>query len=126
MVFLKMMKKLCSNCNNSFVCEMDISGGCWCGDLPPLLSPQTAEDCLCPACLQKTIKEQIDQYVNEVKAGRIKNEAFKYQSEQLKEGIDYYVEKGLMVLTEWFHLKKGNCCGNACRHCPYGHANVKK
>ncbi|MEZ0130904.1 DUF5522 domain-containing protein, partial [Flavobacterium sp. LBUM151] len=19
----------------------------------------------------------------------------------------------------WFHLKRGTCCGNNCRHCPY-------
>jgi biotin synthase-like enzyme len=39
---------------------------------------------------------------------------------QLKEGIDFYFnEKGLMVLTESFHLKRGYCCKNNCKHCPY-------
>lgn len=32
---------------------------------------------------------------------------------------DFYMENGLMVLTEAFHLKRGNCCQNGCRHCPY-------
>lgn len=37
---------------------------------------------------------------------------------------DFYVENGLMVLTERYHLKRGSCCGNGCRHCPYDHVNV--
>ena len=44
---------------------------------------------------------------------------------QLVQGVDYYLnEDGLMVLTEIFHLKKGFCCGNGCRHCPYDFKNV--
>lgn len=39
---------------------------------------------------------------------------------ELIEGIDFYFnEDGLMVLTEKYHLDKGYCCGNGCRHCPY-------
>lgn len=46
---------------------------------------------------------------------------------KLKEGEDYYFnESGLMVLTEKFHLKKGFCCGNGCKHCPYDYMNVKE
>jgi hypothetical protein len=37
---------------------------------------------------------------------------------------DYYFENGLMVMTEQYHRKRGFCCGNACRHCPYGHVAV--
>jgi len=32
----------------------------------------------------------------------------------------YYYENGLMVFTAAYHLKRGYCCKNACRHCPYG------
>jgi len=35
------------------------------------------------------------------------------------EGIDYYFENGLMVLTANYLLKRGYCCGNGCRNCPY-------
>lgn len=35
------------------------------------------------------------------------------------EGIDYYFENGLMVLTAHYLLKRGYCCGNGCRNCPY-------
>eukprot|EP00742_Colponemidia_sp_Colp-10_P006615 GILJ01007089.1.p1 GENE.GILJ01007089.1~~GILJ01007089.1.p1 ORF type:complete len:107 (-),score=4.37 GILJ01007089.1:188-508(-) len=33
---------------------------------------------------------------------------------------------GYKVITEFLHKKRGFCCGNKCRHCPYGHINVKK
>ncbi len=36
----------------------------------------------------------------------------------------YYNELGLMVLTEKYHLERGYCCGNGCRHCPYGYDRV--
>ena len=39
--------------------------------------------------------------------------------EKFVEGIDFYFEKGLMVLTEHFLRKRGYCCGSNCRHCPY-------
>ena len=43
----------------------------------------------------------------------------------LVEGEDfYYNEEGYIVLTEKFHLKKGFCCGNGCKHCPYKYQNV--
>ena len=37
----------------------------------------------------------------------------------LTEGIDFYFEDGLMVLTEKFLRERGYCCENGCRHCPY-------
>lgn len=33
---------------------------------------------------------------------------------------------GYMVLTEYAHLQRGKCCGNACRHCPFEHVNVRQ
>jgi hypothetical protein len=36
-----------------------------------------------------------------------------------KEEKDFYWENGLMVFTEAYHLKRGYCCKNGCRHCPY-------
>lgn len=33
---------------------------------------------------------------------------------------DYYLSKeGYIVFTEKYHLKRGYCCGNGCKHCPY-------
>lgn len=45
--------------------------------------------------------------------------------QHLVEGKDYYYnDQGYIVLTENFHLKKGYCCGNGCKHCPYEFINV--
>lgn len=38
---------------------------------------------------------------------------------ELAEGEDYYLEGGFMVFTAAYHHKRGYCCGNGCRHCPY-------
>ena len=39
---------------------------------------------------------------------------------KLKEGEDfYYTPEGYKCFTEKFHLKRGYCCGNGCRNCPY-------
>jgi hypothetical protein len=32
---------------------------------------------------------------------------------------DFYLEGGHMVFTAAYHLRRGYCCGNRCRHCPY-------
>ncbi len=37
------------------------------------------------------------------------------------QSTDFYYDKdGKMVLTEEYHKRRGKCCGNGCRHCPYG------
>ena len=35
------------------------------------------------------------------------------------ENEDYYLDHGLMVLTARYHLRRGYCCDQDCRHCPY-------
>ena len=41
------------------------------------------------------------------------------------EGEDfYYNEQGYIVLTAKYHLNRGYCCGNGCKHCPYNYENV--
>ena len=37
---------------------------------------------------------------------------------------DFYWEGGTMVLTEDYHKRRGYCCGNGCRHCPYQPKNL--
>ncbi|MCE9631861.1 MAG: hypothetical protein K8S94_14250 [Planctomycetia bacterium] len=38
---------------------------------------------------------------------------------------DSYLEKGLLVYTATYHLKRGSCCGSGCRHCPYEPRHVE-
>jgi hypothetical protein len=44
----------------------------------------------------------------------------------LQEGIDFYIENGLFVLSEKYLKERGYCCGNKCRHCPYDWENVPR
>lgn len=40
---------------------------------------------------------------------------------------DYYLDdKGNFVFTEAYHLRRGSCCGNGCRHCPWSNLSGKK
>ncbi|MGB1042645.1 MAG: DUF5522 domain-containing protein [Tenacibaculum sp.] len=35
---------------------------------------------------------------------------------------EYYVnEDGYRVFKEAYHLRRGYCCKNGCKHCPYGY-----
>jgi hypothetical protein len=38
---------------------------------------------------------------------------------------DFYYENGYRVMTESYHVRRGTCCGNGCRHCPYDPAHKK-
>lgn len=43
----------------------------------------------------------------------------------LIEGEDfYYNNDGNIVLTSLYHIKRKECCGNGCLHCPYEYKNV--
>jgi iron complex transport system substrate-binding protein len=37
----------------------------------------------------------------------------------LEQEKDYYLERGSMVFTASYLTRRGYCCGNGCRHCPY-------
>ncbi|HEX8476232.1 MAG TPA: DUF5522 domain-containing protein [Pyrinomonadaceae bacterium] len=37
----------------------------------------------------------------------------------LVEHEDFYREGAAIVFTAQYHLRRGYCCGNGCRHCPF-------
>jgi hypothetical protein len=37
----------------------------------------------------------------------------------LIEDTHYYKDGDRVVFTALFHIQRGQCCGNGCRHCPY-------
>jgi hypothetical protein len=41
------------------------------------------------------------------------------------QGIHYYLEGDRVIFTSLFHLERGQCCGNGCRHCAYEPRHVK-
>jgi hypothetical protein len=97
--------KNCERCGQSFDCAMNRPDEkCWCVQAPPLEPiPKEYKDCLCPKCLSAFHKPQVAAGV----------------PADLVEGEDYYYENDLFVFTEKYLLKRGYCCDNRCRHCPY-------
>ena len=114
--------KVCSSCETSFECG-DISNEerCWCNEFPPVFSLSESSDCMCPSCLKKACIDKIDAYVETLTPENVLiNKAISLpKTEKLIDGIDYYIEDEKYVFKTWFHLKRGSCCGNNCRHCPY-------
>lgn len=41
------------------------------------------------------------------------------------ENVHYYIHEGKVIMTEKYHLERGFCCGNNCKHCPYEPKSVK-
>jgi len=33
--------------------------------------------------------------------------------------VDYYIKDGNLIMTKSYHIKRGQCCGNNCKHCPF-------
>jgi hypothetical protein len=50
-----------------------------------------------------------------------KNNPFPENGLPMLENVHYYIENGLWVFTEQYHLSRGFCCKNGCRHCAYGY-----
>lgn len=96
-------------------------------DYPPLLSPSNGTDCRCPACLTIAIGQQITQQIDNHAVHMFPPvQALAYQNLPLIEGLDYQIDAaGRWILSRWYLLKRGECCGNACRNCPYGHVAVE-
>lgn len=40
------------------------------------------------------------------------------------EGVHYYLENGAVVFTELYHIQRGHCCKNNCRHCAWREESV--
>lgn len=111
-------QKDCPRCNAVLTCKAGQPSACQCSGLT--LSDDTLKflertyfNCLCRNCLIA-----IDL---EVKIA--KGHLFPTQKEFLIEGLHYYKEAGSIVFTELYHVLRGYCCKNNCRHCAYGFSN---
>lgn len=109
--------KICPRCTTTFFCNASDIANCGCRTVQ--LQQTTLEflsktnyDCLCPTCLY-----EINQIVLQAQ-----NTPFPDTPEDFKDGTHYYMEGGNFVFTELYHVQRGYCCGNGCRHCPYGNA----
>jgi len=101
---------LCGGVNDCQLCTISAyKGSCWCmnAQIPDeLLATVPAESrnraCICRGCVERF--HQTNKITN--------------AEAKIRPG-DYYFDKGLMVLTATYLARRGYCCGNGCRHCPY-------
>jgi hypothetical protein len=102
---------LCPACGEPNRCGFDPSSpetsDCWClgvkigsEKLERLHRNFGSSACLCPTCLEAAAGDPADPALP---------------------GRDYYVTpSGTLVFTAAYHVRRGHCCDNGCRHCPYG------
>jgi len=36
------------------------------------------------------------------------------------DGLHYYLDGNFWVFKEFYHIQRGYCCENDCKHCAYG------
>ncbi len=108
-------QKYCPRCTTAFTCKAGDIANCQCSCVA--LSPEAIRllgasyyDCLCKDCLSD---------INQL-AKTARSYQFPSQKEMLIEGLHFYKEGPHTVFTDIYHILRGNCCGNGCRHCPYG------
>jgi len=46
-------------------------------------------------------------------------------SKEFVNNVDYYIEGERVIFTALAHIKRGVCCGEYCRHCPYTPKHTK-
>ncbi|MEM6965118.1 MAG: cysteine-rich CWC family protein [Bacteroidota bacterium] len=112
--------KTCQRCQSTFDCRVGDVGNCGCAQVT--VSPdthvylsKTHYDCLCSNCLST---------VNKIVA-KTKEIPFPKRGQSLIEDVHFYKENGLFIFTEFYHISRGYCCKNGCRHCGYGYKTHK-
>lgn len=110
----------CSQCQATLNCNADNIKACWCNELPTILPLEsTATSCLCRDCTLN----KINQFLNNLYKLPLKKQlAFAkpfYTNANLIEHLDYEMQNSYMVFTRWFFLKRGTCCKNSCKNCPF-------
>lgn len=104
--------QVCPVCGNFFICGVQTGEHrCWCFEMPSLSGPLDGGDCRCPACLRIAISAQEVTYIAE--------NLDRHMVAETEPEPDFYYENGYLVFTECYLRKRGYCCGNGCRHCPY-------
>jgi hypothetical protein len=101
---------LCGGANECQLCSSAAyKGPCWCMKVKipdELLNRISAEArnraCVCRGCVMKFHRDRMDPVA----------------APKILPG-DFYFDGGLMVFTAAYHLRRGYCCDNGCRHCPF-------
>jgi hypothetical protein len=111
----------CPVCDAEFICRSEQGATpCWCNTYPAVIPVETSPACRCPKCLAILVSETINSRIDACTHQQALQLASEFRDDKpLVENIDYTIEAGNLVFSRWFHLKRGTCCGNGCRHCPY-------
>jgi hypothetical protein len=48
-----------------------------------------------------------------------------FNKKEFIEGVHYYLQNGMVIMTEEYHKQRGFCCGSGCKHCPYEPKHLK-
>ncbi|ALQ09276.1 hypothetical protein EU508_11230 [Pseudoalteromonas fuliginea] len=112
----------CTQCHSTLTCNVDDISACWCNELPAILPLDiTATSCLCRKCTLNKINTFLEGVYTQPIKTQI-NFAKQFRgNENLIEGLDYTMQSGYMIFSKWFFLKRGSCCKNGCKNCPYGY-----
>lgn len=110
--------KVCTHCKAPIDCNTEDINNCACTEVSisnatRMFLGGSFHKCLCNNCLTK---------FNDMVEFAKDKELPKRRSE-MEEGVHYYMENEYFVFTELYHLMKGQCCQNGCRHCVYGFKN---
>jgi uncharacterized protein DUF5522 len=112
----------CWKCGASFVCgPVGANAECWCDALPAVSPVGGNTTCMCPACLRLAYK--LIESASEPDASPSDVEP----RNSLLKGEDYYQDGPYVVFTAAYLRRRGYCCKNGCRNCPYpGDAETPK
>jgi len=116
---------VCGRDNRCRVAKGDLyKGPCWCDEIivPGQIVRALAAERLEPACLCRFCLETVARLAQELDSpaailSKIRDEL--ENSALVGDEEDFYTEDGMVVFTAAYHLRRGTCCSNGCRHCPF-------
>lgn len=116
----------CMHCNKALTCNVANISACWCSELPAILPlDESTTSCLCRPCTLKKINNYLEQVYTQPINSQIAFAKAYRNNENLVEELDYTMQNGYMIFSRWFFLKRGTCCKNGCKNCPYGYKKVQ-
>jgi hypothetical protein len=97
-------------------------GACWCeqADVPAHLLRFMAESQLEPACLCRRCLALLAHHARNLEyPAQVLTRVREDIGSSASSADSYRDQQDRVVFTADFHLKRGYCCDNGCRHCPY-------
>ena len=113
---LNQASKQCPRCKTDFNCKSDNITACQCfgvelsTNTKEYLSKITIKSCFCANCLQEL--EEMVQLAEKL--------PFPEKRGEFIDGLHYYLDGNFWVFKEFYHIQRGYCCENDCKHCAYG------